>query len=283
MREKRTRVLVVIWVAGISAHAAIAGTNAAILKRNIFADPPPPPPRAATSILRPEPVLPLDRILAIKGVIFSPSGESKAIIEILAKKTEDLFSEGDMIENARIVKIGPKSVGFERDGAPIELVMNQDAGPTRTVALADVPVAIPGDGPPPARSILRNPEIPGRGPDVPNAVPAAETGPRDIDFDDAVEKLKADPGLIGSLNIAPYIENGSVNGFVVNNIPPNSLPIQLGLQNGDVVKRVNGVLIDSIGRGYQMYNAISSTKPALVTVEVVRRGSPVILTYRNNK
>ena len=107
--------------------------------------------------------------------------------------------------------------------------------------------------------------------------------PVELDFDEALQSLKSDLGLLASLNITPYMQDGKVNGFIVNNIPSNSLPSQLGIRNGDVVQRVNGVLIDSVNRGYQLFSTLSSSKTSSVTVEILRSGNPLTLTYRNVK
>ncbi|MFA5646063.1 MAG: hypothetical protein WDA18_06900 [Candidatus Ratteibacteria bacterium] len=282
----RDRALLVIFLITASiAFSAPHSSTRDILKRNIFADPP-PSPRLTMPILRQDPVLPLEKVLLVKGIIFTPSGESKAIIERIEKKQEELLEIGDIIENSRITRIDSTSVFFERDGRSVELFLTRESIPLQDVALAGTQVAVPRKVPvssPSARSILRNPVMPVSSGALDSPSPQESLPPVDLDFDEALQSLKSDPGLLASLNIAPYMHDGKVNGFIVNNIPSNSLPSQLGIRNGDVVQRVNGVLIDSVNRGYQLFSTLSSSRTSSVTVEILRSGNPLTLTYRNVK
>lgn len=282
--QDRAVLLILLITAGI-AFAAPHSSTRDILKRNIFADPPPPSPRLTAPILRQEPVLPLEKVLLVKGIIFTPSGESRAIIERIEKKQEELLEIGDIIENSRITRINATSVFFERDGRSVELLLTRESIPLQDVPLAGTQVAVPRKVPfsPSARSILKNPVMPASSDTVDSQSPQEPLPPVELDFDEALQSLKSDLGLLASLNITPYMQDGKVNGFIVNNIPSNSLPSQLGIRNGDVVQRVNGVLIDSVNRGYQLFSTLSSSKTSSVTVEILRSGNPLTLTYRNVK
>lgn len=70
-------------------------------------------------------------------------------------------------------------------------------------------------------------------------------------------------------------ENGQPNGFRIYSIQPGSVFSQLGLRNGDVIKRINGQEINSPERGLEMYAKLKSA--GKLAIDVQRRGSPVTL------
>ncbi|MCM8815731.1 MAG: PDZ domain-containing protein [Candidatus Omnitrophica bacterium] len=104
--------------------------------------------------------------------------------------------------------------------------------------------------------------------------------PKSINLNEITEKLRSDPSLIASVSITPFIKDGAVEGFVVNRIPETGVSAQLGIQPGDIIKRVNGTPIDSLSKAYSVYNTAINSPSRIVTVEIIRDGKPLILTYR---
>ncbi|RLD12838.1 MAG: hypothetical protein DRI28_07060, partial [Caldiserica bacterium] len=101
-----------------------------------------------------------------------------------------------------------------------------------------------------------------------------------VDFYKTIEELKNDKNLFKNLNISPYIVDGKVEGFKLSKLPNNSIPFKFGLREGDIVRRINGTLINSISKGYVIYNQIVQNGTKIVTVEVLRNGRPVVLSYK---
>ena len=78
--------------------------------------------------------------------------------------------------------------------------------------------------------------------------------------------------------IVPAFENGVPTGFKIMNVRPGSLYTKLGLQNGDVLSRVNGVSLDSLEK---VMGSLGRLKEApRIDMEVVRNGARVTQTYR---
>ena len=272
-----------VFVLLISVSAFAKTDTSIIIKRKIFADdvPPPPPQKPVVSILKPVEPPSIDKIINLKGIVFSPTpGESRAIIENLVKKGESVYSESDIVENARIMKIQISSVVFEYCGKQVELSLQNKAMPQGAVFIPGTPVAAAGiPSASSSMSAASGSAIPvsTRTPPVPEIA-----GARDVDFAKTMEALRDDKELFAAVGISPYIENGTVSGFTVSRIPADSIPAQMGLRDGDVIRRVNGVLIDSLARGISVYQDIVKSQTKLVTVEVLRQGKPVILSYRLN-
>ena len=77
--------------------------------------------------------------------------------------------------------------------------------------------------------------------------------------------------------IVPAFEGGKTVGFKLFSIRPGSLYSKIGLQNGDVITRINGYEMSSPEKGLEIYTKLKDTKQ--VTVDLKRRGKPQTLDY----
>lgn len=247
-----------------------------IINRKIFADTP-PPQKSVVSILKPAPLPSLDSLIGLKGIIFYPEGKSLAIVQIFSKSNvELLLSEGDVVENAYLKKINEYSVVFLYDEKEVVISLPKPQPGKDAIAIKDIPVKVLSQGQSVSSTgTLQTTTISGSQPVVP--VPEQ---PKTININEISEKLRSDPSLLAQVSVTPYIQDGKVEGFVVNRVPETGISSQLGIQPGDVIKRVNGTLIDSLSRAYAVYNNILTSQTKLVTVEILRNGQPLILTYR---
>jgi len=266
--------LPVIGIAMAVTSAAVAGpTDASVIlkKRGIFSAEPPPPAAAVRSILRPQPPASLDTLLEVVGIVFLPSGGSQVFIRRVRTGEEAIYGEGDTVERAVITKIGPETVTFRYEDREVELNLERQVTPVSPAAGAG-----PGSG-----NAVR-----GGGPTV--FAPSGRTeggtpgagGPMPVRFKPTIDALMADRELQRKVSVLPSVVDGKVQGFRVDNIPEDSIPYQYGLRNGDIIHKVNGVLIDSLARGMAVYREIERSGTKTVTVEIIRGGQPVTLTYQ---
>lgn len=84
--------------------------------------------------------------------------------------------------------------------------------------------------------------------------------------------------LTASAHLIPAVEGDHVIGFRVISIRPGSLCEKLGAQNGDVIRRVNGVEANSPERLLAIFSALP--RWSRVEVELERGGSRLTHTYR---
>lgn len=77
--------------------------------------------------------------------------------------------------------------------------------------------------------------------------------------------------------IVPAFEGGKTVGFKLFSIRPGSLYSKIGLQNGDVITRINGYEMSSPEKGLEIYSKLKDSKQ--VTVDLKRRGKPQTLDY----
>lgn len=77
--------------------------------------------------------------------------------------------------------------------------------------------------------------------------------------------------------IVPSFKNGKSNGFKLFSIRPNSLYSKIGIQNGDIVQKINGYEINSPDKALQIYSKLKDADS--ISVDLVRRGKPQTMNY----
>ena len=77
--------------------------------------------------------------------------------------------------------------------------------------------------------------------------------------------------------IIPHEENGRTVGVKLYGIRRNSLLGRLGLQNGDMLRTINGYDMTSPDSALEAYSRLRGANN--LSVNVVRRGNPMALEY----
>lgn len=92
-------------------------------------------------------------------------------------------------------------------------------------------------------------------------------------------------GVLSNLNtvatqarIVPSFHNGKANGFKLFSIRPGSLYSKIGIQNGDIVQKINGYEINSPDKALEIYSKLKDAQS--ISVDLVRRGKPSTLSYQ---
>jgi general secretion pathway protein C len=80
--------------------------------------------------------------------------------------------------------------------------------------------------------------------------------------------------------IVPSFKNGTANGFKLFSIQPGSLYSSIGIENGDVVQRVNGYEINSPEKALELYQKLKES--GHVTIELERGGQVIRKEYNIN-
>ena len=74
------------------------------------------------------------------------------------------------------------------------------------------------------------------------------------------------------------IERAAGGGVLVSDLAKGSFPARVGIQKGDIVRRVAGHAIDTVDDAASAYAAVMAAKQ--VVVEIERRGARLQLTYQ---
>jgi general secretion pathway protein C len=196
--------------------------------------------------------------LDLYGTIAGEGGRGYAIIEERDKKRQRLYTVGDKVAGATIVKIMRNAVVL-RLGDKDQVLKKKEIASAGTERRA-----LPGMAPQPAS--------PGAAPSPrPLSRPPA-AGPSGSAADLA--------GLLTQARVIPHVSAGSSgkpDGVIINEIQPGSLFENAGLVNGDVIQEVNGRTVTGVADLVSMYRDI---KPgASLSVKVTRSGRQVVLNH----
>lgn len=94
------------------------------------------------------------------------------------------------------------------------------------------------------------------------------------DIDEVMANLN---NVATQARIVPSFENGKPNGFKLFSIKATSIFNKIGLQNGDVIGRINGYDMSSPDKALEVYNKIKDAKE--ISVEMNRRGQKQTMQY----
>ncbi len=256
---------------GRTARAADRLSDYRIIQtRNLFnAHPAPPaPPPAPPKPDKPDesaaspPLSPLDVTLVATAVV--EGGRSFALVQ---KGSEvRLVREGEeVVEGARLAKVLRDRIRVVRAGRTEEILLFR-----------------PEEKKAPHGRPRRRPSVrPVR------AEPAAGTDSETIrkvaedrwvidarEIEQAQENMSR---LLTQIRVVPNFTNGQPDGFKVFAIRPGSLFARIGLQNGDVIKRINGIEIQGPEEAFEAYQRLKDE--TVIQIDLVRRNQNKTFTY----
>ena len=239
---------------------------AVISSRNIFNEN--PPSEQSRPVVKPEVVEPTRLRLRLIGVVAGLSERQQyAIIEDLQRGgAQDLYQIGDVVQQAAIVDIRPECVLLATQRQQEKLCFETDMARSAN-----------GNGRPTARRRGSRGE-----PEASEEAAAdgdivrVDQGTWRVDRNLITEQF-ADLGTLSrQVRVVPHTIQGRPSGFRLTRLRPGLLQ-QIGLINGDVLQRVNGLDINSPEEALRAYQAVQSE--STVRLEILRRNSPTTLTY----
>ncbi len=83
--------------------------------------------------------------------------------------------------------------------------------------------------------------------------------------------------LMTQARFRPNFAMGRPNGFSISEIQPGSLMEKIGLQNNDLLKKVNGQMINKPEDVFQVYSQLQ--KDSSIEIEIERNGQAEVLQY----
>jgi general secretion pathway protein C len=75
----------------------------------------------------------------------------------------------------------------------------------------------------------------------------------------------------------PYMEQGKTVGFRISEIAPGSIYEKIGLQNGDVIQKVNSQEVDDPAKFFQLYQGLRTER--FIAIDLIRGGARQTLNY----
>jgi general secretion pathway protein C len=203
-----------------------------VLDRNLF---------QASTLLPAEPVadqpteeeLEATRLpLKLLGTVAASSPrDAWAAVEDTQQRRRQVVRVNDrLLEQATVLRIERRRIVLQNGARREELALDEDE-------VATTPLS--------ARAASRAPQPAG---DVGNLRERIQRLSQDrfqVQRDDVQEAMRNPAELFSQARILPKYENGAMTGVQINSIQPGSLFEQIGIQDGDVITEVNGIVVSS--------------------------------------
>jgi general secretion pathway protein C len=233
-----------------------------IVRRDIFNLEPPPQQHVAVAEN-------VDLHLELIGVSIASAGKSP--FAIIADRTgvQNVYSLGQTIPNAgKLVEVDKDHVLIDHNGKRIALNLPGSDLPGPVVAAQPTAPVVDDDSDASADDDdVYDPNVEDLG-DNRYKIPRAT-------LDHSIGNLSQ---LLTQIRAIPNIQNGRTNGFSLSEIEPGSVFDEMGLEEGDVLRSVNGQNVTDPTQAMQMMSALRNASQ--ISIQVLRDGEPTTLSYQ---
>ncbi len=193
----------------------------------------------------------------------APEWSIASIQDVNTQKTQT-YMIGDKVQNAEVLEIERTRV-IINNGGRREFIDNTAGDGAAPIAAYTPPTPAPSNTAAPPSSGL------GNGIRSTNEneyeVPRAEIDRTLSNLNDVAMQAR----------IVPAFKDGVAQGFKLFSIRPDSLYTKIGVQNGDVIKRINGYDLNSPEKALEIYSKLKEA--SRIEIELERNGSNVRKTY----
>ncbi|MGH8060016.1 MAG: type II secretion system protein GspC, partial [Candidatus Entotheonellia bacterium] len=202
----------------------------------------------ATRALAPTPTKPAPARTApnlkLVGTVVGSADHTYAVIEDLGTKKQDLYRLGDLIRESKIVEIARQRVLIDTRGRREELLSFQQlesGGPAASESGARPPIASR-----PGAQIQESKPRPEDAAEEEDEVQQVGENTWRVSRDELSEQFDNLGQHLTEARLTPHFTAGQPDGFMLTNIPKNSVLERIGLRNGDILKGVNGQKFGSL-------------------------------------
>ncbi|MBW1995130.1 MAG: hypothetical protein JRI77_11880, partial [Deltaproteobacteria bacterium] len=165
------------------------------------------------------------------GTVTGADGESFAVIEEARGRKQNLYREGDTIQNAMVKMILREKVILDVGGKDeileMEKIQSRSITPKRAASAPRRPQSLP-----PRNIILKRGDI--------------------------IEALRDRDALMKQVNIRPFLRAGRPNGLLLTGIRPHSISRKMRLRNGDLLIGVDAKDLQSVDEAFEFYQNLES-------------------------
>ncbi|AKU91319.1 type II secretion system protein GspC [Vulgatibacter incomptus] len=149
-------------------------------------------------------------------------------------------------------------------------VIIKNEGRKEYIALGEI-----GPPPPPMTAVSAVPPAVSSGGDA--NVRQIDDNNYEITRDELDKQLSNLNAIATQARIVPSFKNGVANGFKLFSIRPGSLYSKIGIENGDVIRKINGFEINSPEKALELYAKLKESSK--VELELERRGQVIPKSY----
>ncbi len=110
-----------------------------------------------------------------------------------------------------------------------------------------------------------------------SGIRATSANEYELTKDEIANMLSHFPELSTEVRFTPVINDGQSTGLRLFSIRPNSTIAKLGVQNGDVLQRINGYELNSPEKALELYTKLQEM--GRIDLQLIRNGAPIHKTY----
>ncbi len=212
--------------------------------------------------------------LRLLGTVASNvEAEARAAVEDLQKRDQLVVQVGDkLLDKAEVLRIERRRIVIQNGARQESLSLDdEEGGPARKTA---------------ARPARRAPRRAARAPRQPrerkenlrDRVKQLSDGRFQLDRDALNEAVRNPADLFSKARILPKYEDGEMVGVQLNSIKEGSLFQQIGIQNGDTITEVNGIVVSNPQDSATILKELTEADEFVVQVKG-SDGTPRTYTY----
>lgn len=236
---------------------------------------PPPPPRTCGDRMAPPTKTGL-RAQLVAGVIAEEPRWSIASITDLTARDTRIYGIGELVVGAQLLSV--ERIRDDRDatgrGFKVVAIVCNNGQKEYVDFEPEGPVLASG----PNLGVYPTAPAP-----PPGTLPAAD-GVKQLGDNRYEVQHRVIEGTLSNLNsiatqarIVPSFKNGVANGFKLFSIQPGSLYAAIGVENGDVIQKINGYEINSPDKALEVYQKLRDSRH--ITLEIERNGQAIRKEY----
>ncbi len=236
--------------------------SAVILNRNVFGVSVrfPRGPQPVAERRRVPPPAPPKARLKLLGTVVADSPLARAVILDEGSGRQDVYALGETVQGARVARIEPHAVHLLR-------------GPVEEVLELDFPPAGPA---PPGGAAERS----GFGSQFGGAPSPSASAGRAAGRQSMAKRVNSIADILTSPDVQPYRVDGRIRGLLVSRVRDAQSRDLSGLQEGDVVSAVNGIILSS---AEQARRAIEEAMDgSVLRLTLLRNGTERVVAYHLN-
>jgi general secretion pathway protein C len=208
----------------------------------------------------------IDLHLNLIGVSTSSKGKPFAILET-RNGEQEVYRVGEAVKDAgKLVEVDADRVIIDHNGKRVAINLPKDDMPGPVVGAQPIEVPAEVDSADSSEETF-DPNVEDLG-DNKYKIPRATV-------EHSITNLSS---LFTQIRAMPNIQNGKTNGFALSEIEPGSVFDEMGIQEGDVLRNVNGQPITDPAQAMTMLTALRNQTQ--INIQILRDGEPVTLNYQ---
>ena len=235
----------------------------------------PPPPRTCSD-LRAPPVRTSLRAQLVAGIVADPPRGSTAVIVDTSSRETRTYAIGEDVLGARLLSVERLRDDTDPGRRAFRVAAIVCNGGQKEYV--DFDTGGGGGGPAPNVGVSPVP------PPLAGGAPASLDGIKPLGDNRYEVQRSVIDGTLSNLNavatqarIVPSFKNGVANGFKVFSIQPGSFYTAIGVENGDVIQKVNGYEINSPDKALEVYQKLRESRH--ITMDIERNGQVIRKEY----